>query len=277
MTLTEIRDRLRPLHSATRVTRCLSEEAPLAGGAPTAGDVTAEKAFVVHGNTRTLITGPASTWEKASLNNRGFVYLQGRYVEADKPNRNGAYWSTGDLELGQPTVAGGPLNWLHEEKTVIGALMDSKLVYAREQAAEQTGTHIQALAAVWRFLHPEKASALVKHAADKQLWLSMECVSDTVQCITGCGQSFPYKDWTHARARVCAHLQAGAPRRFVDPVFLGSAVIVPPVRPGWANADAEVLREAASLTETNELGDGPLSREEAEHMVTAILQWANTE
>lgn len=341
--LTQIRDRLRPLHTTQRV--WTPADSPVL---PDADSVPTEKAFVVTGQERTLITGPASMWEKAATRNAGFMYVAGRYVEADRANRNGAFWSTSDLELGEPTVAGGPLNWLHQEKEIIGALLESRLVYGREaardfsakqrkdaadkgqarsdgsfpiknaqdlknairlagnakdpaaaerhiiarakalgltslipdswgseKAAEDPGTHIQALAAVWQFLQPEKAAALAKHAADKQLWLSMECVSENIECVTGCGEQFAYKDWMTARHRVCAHLQAGSPRRFVDPVFLGAGVIVPPVRPGWAHAEADVLREAASLTEENALDDGPLSRAEAEHMVVAILDWAN--
>jgi hypothetical protein len=334
--LAQLRDRLRPLHTVPR--RATGPDPEL---------ITPEKAFVVTGNARTLITGPASMWEKAAVRHAGFMYVAGRYVEAERANRNGAFWSTKDLELGQPTVAGGPLNWLHEEKEIIGALLESKLVYSREaardfsekerkqaadkgqarsdgsfpiknaqdlknairlagnakdpaaakrhiisrakalgltsllpdtwnseKASEDPGTHIQALAAVWKFLRPEKALALERHANDKQLWLSMECVSQNIECVTGCGESFSYSDWMTARHRVCAHLQAGAPRRFVDPVFLGAGVIVPPVRPGWANAEAEILREAAALTEEHTLDDA-LTRDEAEHMVAAILSWAN--
>ena len=63
--------------------------------------VTPEKAFVVQAKSgRTVITGPV---REIAMANAGFTYLKGRFVEADKPNSNGALWTTADLELGQNT------------------------------------------------------------------------------------------------------------------------------------------------------------------------------
>lgn len=324
-----------------------------------------ERAFTVDSaRGSVVITGPAHTIrEQATAQaNPGFAYLTGRFVEADRANRNGAYWSTPDLQLGQPTIAGGPLNWLHQERHVIGTLLSANLVTAREDAAayrqeardvptkerrqlkkqgkamqdesfpiktEQDlrnairlagnsknpaaarrhiirqarklglsklipdswtkesssvdiGNHINAAAAVWRFLYPAETDLIQRASESRELWYSMECVSRQVQCLesaehAGCGETFEYATYMHDRDNVCEHLREGSgARRFVEPVFLGGAVILPPVRPGWAHANAELAREAARVTEASGLTDTGMSTGEAEGMVQQILDWANT-
>ena len=61
----------------------------------------------------------------------------------------------------------------------------------------------------------------------------------------------------------------------MDPLFLGGAVIVPPVRPGWSGASADVVRQAAELRESAGLDDGSLTKAQAVDLATAVLQWAN--
>lgn len=238
-----------------------------------------ERAFVLHAESgRTIITAPVR--ETAAVN-KGFLYLNGRFVEADTPNRNGAMWTSDDLELAQGTVAGGPLNWLHNETHIIGTLLDGSFVSreaAEKAGATGVGNHITSTAAVWRFLFPREAELIQKASQDAQLYYSMECVSREVMCLDspgnpGCGETFEYADFLGKRA--CAHLnQRSSARRFVDPIFLGGAIIVPPVQPGWARADVEVLRQAAEYAEEHSL-EGALSRPQAEALVERVLLWAN--
>jgi hypothetical protein len=219
---------------------------------------------------RTIITG-AATVERAAMwgappnPNQHLLWMQGRFVGADQPNRNGALWSSGDLELGRATVAHGPLNWLHQDRHVIGTIADAHLVPAHpsDQAAsnEPTGgndggndtlgqTHIAALSAIWRWIYPDEAS-VVQMASDAGcLAYSMECIAEKVECAgeTGCGQSYTYKEY--AQGHACDHLRDRASiRRLVNPTFLGGAVIVPPSRPGWADANATTLRANAAMAE----------------------------
>lgn len=236
-----------------------------------------EKAFVVQAESgRTVITGPV---REIAMTNQGFTYLRGRFVEADTPNSNGAMWSTGDLQLGESTVAGGPLNWLHQETNIIGSFLDGHLVSGREAAAQKVGNHIEAVAAVWRFLFPQQADTIEKAAKDQQLYFSMECISREVACVDtpgrpGCGESFSYSDYDAGKC--CGHLrEKSSVRRFVDPIFLGAGVIVPPVQPGWGSANADVVRQAAELREVASLDSGSLTRQQAEDIACAVLEWAN--
>lgn len=244
------------------------------------------ESFTIESDKGLFLTAPASVlggddqaeWEKAATANPNFVYLAGRFVEADTPNRNNAFWSTPDLELAQTTVANGPLNWLHDEKHIIGTLTDSRMVY--REAADAVGNHIQAMSAIWKFIYPRETEVIEKASANNTLWYSMECVAETVTCIDGpgkpgCGDTFPYKTVQREPAKVCSHIrEKSSIRRFNQPTFLGGAVIIPPVRPGWGKADATVMRQAAELTERSHL-DTRLDRVDAEQMVAMVIAYAN--
>lgn len=104
-----------------------------------------EAGFLTEVAGRVILTAPASRisspedlpaelgqrWEKAARGNQHMMWLQGRFVEAEKANRNGAFWSTKDLQFGEMSVKHGPLNWLHEETTVIGTIADNALIHPR--------------------------------------------------------------------------------------------------------------------------------------------------
>jgi hypothetical protein len=290
-TFTEIRDRIRPVWPDSSQIRNGSETTTGVDTSIASADAGSDSAFVVENEAGHLfVTGPASVlptekaaqWEKASKANDAYLYIQGRYVEADSPNRNLAYWSTEDLQVGQPTVANGPLNWLHSERHIIGVLTDSHLVSGTKETAAQggIGNHIVAMSAMWKFLYPEEASVLQKASLDNALWYSMECVSETVTCMDtpgrpGCGEVFPYERVVANDGGVCSHIrEKSSVRRYGDPTFLGAAVIVPPVVPGWGNADATVQRQAAMTVERESLGN-LLSKTDAERMVAMVLQYAN--
>lgn len=267
MDLLDLRDELRARYGTKH---------PIAPEEPAPLEVEPERAFVVEGEGRTVITAPL---REIASKNAGFTYLKGRFVEADTPNGNGALWTTEDLQLGQSTVAGGPLNWLHQETKIIGTLLDGNLISGREAAAAGVGNHIVSHAAVWRFLFPRETDTIERASVDKGVFYSMECLSREVQCVDtpgrpGCGEIFGYEDYDAKRA--CAHLnERSSVRRFVDPLFLGGAIIVPPVKPGWAKAEVDVMRQAAALNEQHGLDDEGLSRGQAEALASAIITWAN--
>lgn len=242
-----------------------------------------ERAFVVTGNSgRTVITAPVTAMAADKAAREGFSYLSGRLVGADRPNDNGAMWSSGDLELANATVAGGPLNWLHQERTIIGALLESTFNGGRE-SADDSDAHIGTSAVMWDFLYPREVAAVKSASASGQLFLSMECLSRQVECVSGfgregCGEKFEYAAYDSGDC--CSHLrERSSVRRFVDPTFYGAAVVVPPVRPGWSEAratveSAEELKRAAAAAETTQL-DEVMSDSQAAAMVAHVIQWAN--
>ncbi len=129
------------------------------------------KAFLTEVNRRTLITPPANvfTTEQALHANEHFLWMQGRFVGAEKANRNRTFWSTEDLEL---TVRHGPLNWLHEAKHVIGTIADTRMVKRDEQLAmDLEQPHISALSAIWKWIYPDEAWVIEQASEDCRLLL----------------------------------------------------------------------------------------------------------
>lgn len=172
------------------------------------------------------------------------LWISGRYVGADEPNRNGALWSSADLEMGEPTVAHGPVNWLHEERHIIGAIAGSRLVARETAAASGLGQHIVALGAVWPWIYPEESKLIQQASEAGSLWFSMECVSREVACTTeDCGRTLAYRKYMSEKDSRCEHMATG--RRYVDPIFEGVGIIVPPLRPGWKDSDARVTEQQA--------------------------------
>lgn len=240
------------------------------------------RAFLTEANGKTLLTAPAAIvhedFEKAMAPNPFFMYVAGAFVGAEQANRNGAFWSTSDLEIGAPTVQHGPLNWLHEERKIVGALAQAKLVKPSvEQAALQANPRIDAMAAVWKYIWPQESTVMEMAAEQGKLWYSMECVSETVNCVDHeCGK-YPYMDVMRQEASVCEHvrLKTGT-RRFEQPAFLGGAVIVPPVRPGWADANLSLMKQAASYSEKSyeQAGKPTVDAGEWERLMAQVLSYA---
>lgn len=275
--------------------------APAAPAAPTHGEILDDGGFLTEIAGRVILTAPAHTFteaddlpkelaerwsSRADSGSRFNLWLQGRFVEAEKANRNGAYWSTEDLQFGEMSVRNGPLNWLHEEKTVIGTIADNALVMPENtERAELTPgprPYIAAASAVWRWVHPDKVKAIEAASDAGRLYYSMECIAREMSCQSdqthvGCGKSFDYVTaMTNPRA-TCEHIAAkSSARRMVDPSFLGGAVIVPPVQPGWAGASVEVIRSAASLAEQTEQAMGDMRASEWEQLMASVVRYATS-
>lgn len=246
------------------------------------------RTFVTEVSGRTLLTAPAAALAPtaaAASTNEHFLWLQGRFVGADKPNRNNAYWSADDLELGQTSVTHGPLNWLHEARHVIGTIAEARYVPASsdalcyEAAASAPEPHIVASSAIWKWIYPDEGWVVQQASDAGRLWYSMECISEHVQCVgeASCGAQVEYAKYLQGLG--CQHMQErSAVRRFVNPTFLGGAVIVPPVRPGWADADAAVMTQAASLAEHayDSAGRPDISATEWEQLMAQVVRYAQS-
>lgn len=307
------RERLRKIYSVPTAPR--TKVAPR-------GEELGANGFLTEVAGRLILTAPASRltldelpkelatrWTEMASTNPHVLWLQGRFVEAEKANRNGAMWTTADLEFGEMTVRHGPLNWLHDEKTVVGTIADNALIHpgkAELEAAQKAAYHpnyattsteitlansvfdhvmprpyIAAASAVWRWVHPDKVREIEHAAGDGKLYYSMECIAREMACVsddthTGCGQSFDYVTAMTQPDKVCEHIAGRtSARRLVDPSFLGGACIVPPTQPGWGMANVEIMRQAASLAEqiakVGNLADG-----EWEALMGQVVRFATT-
>jgi hypothetical protein len=104
---------------------------------------------------------------------------------------------------------------------------------------------IEALSGMWSHVFPFEA-ALVDQADDAgSLFYSMEVRGTHVHCAgpTGCDQQFPYMQVEDH----CQHIrERSSIRHIVNPTFRGGALIIPPVKPGWASAHAQVYEQGRS-------------------------------
>jgi hypothetical protein len=303
-----VRDRLRALYVAGPV-EDVAKEAK--------GEQLGAGGFLTEVAGRVILTAPASKftaaeelpkeladrWQEKASGNQHMLWLQGRYVEAEKANRNGAFWSTEDLQFGEMSVKHGPLNWLHEETTVIGTIADNALIHPAapaQQAMLTNGTlanvtiatastlsapmprpYMAAVSAVWRWVHPERAQAIERANDMGQLWYSMECIAREMSCVSdetheGCGKSFDYVRAMTQPGSTCEHIaNRTSARRLVDPSFLGGAVIVPPTQPGWGSANVEVMRNVASLAEQTYTEAADMSATQWEALMVQVLRFAS--
>lgn len=210
-------------------------------------------------------------------------WIAGNFVESDKPNSNGQFWTAGDLEMGEYSIRHSPLNMVHKFRTPVGFFMDTRKVpLQREEASEgDSRLKIQTLAGMWSHIFPMEAAQVDAADAQGSLFFSMECRGTHLRCAgeSGCGNEFSYLAVdTH-----CEHLMnRTSVRHIVNPTFRGGALIIPPVRPGWSQATATVvgdpvMQEAAAYAEKNEKqyrilsSDGNLTASAWEQMMALVL------
>lgn len=205
------------------------------------------RAFIVSDKEQ-LPRAMASEWEHQTMND-SFLWIAGRYVQANVANKNNDFWSYDDIVSGEPSVKYTPLNVLHKWDRPVGTFVETKIVH-RQSASDEPDVlpEIQALAVLWTANFPNVAQA-AKDAHDAgRLWYSMECTAETTQCMT-CERTFSFRA---ASSELCEHLsERTAARRWINPTFLGGALIFPPAAPGWKDADitsvhADLTRQYAN-------------------------------
>lgn len=194
----------------------------------------------------------------SSSSNPYIKWISGRYVQSGEPNSNTQFWTAGDLSMAEYSIKFAPLNVNHKVRTPIGFFLETRKVFASD--GEQAGTGkdftIEALSGMWSHVFPFEAALVDKADEDQSLFYSMECIGTHLRCEgpNGCGEEFEYA----AYESHCVHLRERASvRHIVNPTFRGGALIIPPVKPGWKDANATVyesalLAEAARYAEESE-------------------------
>lgn len=184
----------------------------------------------------------ASALPESKIND-SYLWIAGRFVQAGIPNKNGHFWTVADLEYGNESIKYTPMNALHQWSRPVGTFVDSKIVN-RAIASDESHPEIQALGVVWSANFPQMASVVKQAYADKKLWFSMECVAESKECLA-CGKTY---EWGTPNEMACEHMSSSktAPRRLINPTFVGGALIFPPESPAWR--DADITEVAKDLT-----------------------------
>lgn len=180
--------------------------------------------------------------EKHVVHNDAHGWLLGKFVEADRANSNRQFFQMEGLRMGQPTIAHSPMNIDHNFHKVVGAYVASDIVHPTESAGETFNPYVEALGVFWKAHHPKEWQKVQEAHAEGSLFFSMECVPKQVGCIGdgGCGQVFDYAGIQSPT--YCAHInERTADRDLIQPHFTAGAVLLPPVRPGWSDANIHSL------------------------------------
>lgn len=183
------------------------------------------------------------------------AWVQGNFVCADTPNYNGHIFPLEDLKTAHTAIANRPLNLLHQHDRIVGVYTDSELLYPTsatgasaeaEAAAAPTVPYVDTVAAFYKFYFPETFKAVQQAHSRGNLYMSMECVPKTLTCAgngdgsPGCGRDFAYKG--RSSDTYCSHLnEPGAHKIMNKPRFTAGALVLPPSRPGWKDADVTQL------------------------------------
>lgn len=173
-------------------------------------------------------------------------WLMGRYVHAGKPpNRNGLAFRPHELPNAIRRVVHKPLDMIHDPRRIVGTHAAQRMVYPNgdmgQPMAARRGAppgytdtpYAQVLAAVWSYHYPEEAELITSAYKDGKAFLSMACLPASVQCDT-CEHIAPWQGYTSDA--YCEHMQGLRFKWTNDPLFLGGAVIIPPINPGWSRA-----------------------------------------
>lgn len=175
------------------------------------------------------------------VSNKALGWILGKFVEADNPNNNKQLWTLADLQMTHPTVHYAPMNVNHMPGKVVGAYVATDLLYPNDEAGEgYTNPYVEALSVFWKVYNPEAYSIVERAHEDGSLFYSMECVAETLTFRDGdLEETFPYKGPFHPSYGEWN--QSSAIRQLDNPHFIGGALIVPPVKPGWSNADITTI------------------------------------
>lgn len=194
-------------------------------------------------------------------------WIVGNYIEADRQNSNGHYFPLPDIPAGIETLRGKALNMLHRERYVVGHYVGAQLLdengiemTAEDVAARAEGSDdskdikavarptVEAVAAFhWTRFPGEFEDIQMAHSLGS-LYFSMESIPKEVSCLT-CDKRVAF-DGLESET-YCSHMNGPVgPKRLHEPRFLGGAIIIPPVKPGWSQAEIKTI--ARKMVEEDE-------------------------
>jgi hypothetical protein len=238
------------------------------------------KGFIVGSRADLLESGQLRAWaERHVRKDPDIRWILGNFVEADNANSNGHIFPLDELLSAQKTIAGKPLNMLHREHYIIGYFAGAQLLdksgeelHANANDDDKSGyAYIEALAGLWHTRFPEEYYQIQRAHKEGALFFSMEAIPEAVACPT-CQHEVAFAGLESET--YCAHMQgATGPKVLRRPTFNGGAIIMPPVRPGWQNADVKTISQAYEQAEALAAD----AQAEFPHLGQAEWQWMMTQ
>ena len=211
--------------------------------------------ILTEGTNSLFLTAPATivdteketaAWASQHIvTNKNIKWIIGNYVESDNANSNGQYWEYNDLRMSQPSINHSPMNIDHHANEIVGTWVASEMLMPADNS-NIVNPYIETLGAFWKFYFPEKLRQVESAYESGQLFISMECVSDTITCVgdQGCGKEFAFAG--PMSPTYCEHiLNRTGHKRLNASQFLAGALIMPGNRPGWKSA---AVKDISALT-----------------------------
>lgn len=207
---------------------------------------------------------------KGQAPNDNIVWLRGQYVEADRPNLNGAEWANEELRIKALTPMLMPVTVMHDPRTAVGLIADTKLL--TPEGAGVPRSRIDTTLGLWAHRFPEVVEEAMHNYRSGALMQSMECSYSHYDC-TECGMSFPNLPGRAERVNWCSHLQETgkdrAARRLRDITFTGTGLIFGSrgAKGAYTEAHLEVFQEeVAEFHERANTDRGPRKPRRKHHM-----------
>lgn len=184
----------------------------------------------------------ASEWAANHIQlNPAYSWILGKFVEAERANNNQQYFSLDGLRMGQPSIAHSPMNMNHSARNIVGAFVATEMIFpATEGAAEGMNPYIESLGVFWRYYFPQEYKMVKMAQEEGSLFYSMECIPRALQTVGGADDSveYPYEG-IQSKNYPDEINERQVAINLVDPHFVGGALIIPPNKPGWSNAEAK--------------------------------------
>lgn len=192
--------------------------------------------------------------EKHAYVNPNYSWILGKYVEADRANSNRQRFTFEDLKANKGSLTNAALNINHSQ-LIVGTVAASEIVFPTAEEADGQDAHpyVEALSIYWKTRFPKQFEKVEKAHHEGTLFYSMETRPEKINC-GDCGETFEYV--RRQDPSYCEHLNdmtATSDKNLINPDFRGSALIVPPTRPGW---------KFAAVSEISEFIEGALREEE---------------
>jgi hypothetical protein len=140
--------------------------------------------------------------------NENIVWFKGRYVEADRPNANGAQWTANELAIKSLTPMLMPVTVMHDPRTAVGTIADVK--HSTPEVDGVSRPRIDTVLALWGHRFPEAVAEAERNAMAGTLMQSMECYSPWYECSV-CHAVFHKLPGGAEQAMWCEHLAASRP------------------------------------------------------------------
>jgi hypothetical protein len=190
----------------------------------------------------------ASEWAQGHiLLNDAHAFVLGKFVEAERANNNKQYFTLEGLQVARPTIVNAPMN-LNHSATIVGSFVATEMIYPAGESAdsqEVLNPYIETLGCFWRYYFPEAYQVVKAAHSSGDLFYSMEAVPASISSIGGVDDSieYPYEGRTSPSYSDDINERSCTAIKLNQPHFVGGALIIPPVKPGWSRADITQVSE----------------------------------